>query len=224
MSIVRQNGMNHWLRIWRLVQGSRRAGDARRLRRIAHRDDRLGDEAVIGFRDLVFLRLRLIDVAEGALVHEGEMRVVERVLHHPQRRSSSTGRRTGGCGGSAGSRSSGTSGMSLQRLAEADPDIAVTRLGRETTSRARRGPACSNGNCGIVHQLAVAVVFPAVIAADDVAVLDPALGELRGAMAAAVLQRRRLAVAVEEQHDLLAEQGERLGTVLEIFEALVAYQ
>ncbi len=62
------------------------AGDARCVGRIAYRDDGLGLEPVVGLDDLVFLRARLVDVAEGVLVHEGEMRVVERVLHQPQRR------------------------------------------------------------------------------------------------------------------------------------------
>ena len=37
-------------------------------------------------------------------------------------------------------------------------------------------------------------------------------------MAAAILQSRRFAVFAEKQHDVLAEQAERLGAVLEVFE------
>src|SRR5882757_6324390 len=62
------------------------------------------------------------------------------------------------------------------------------------------------------------IVGPAVIAADDVAVVGPALRELGGAVAAAVHQRRRLPLLVQEQHDVLTEQLERLRPVLERIE------
>ena len=86
MSMVRQNGMNHSLRMVRLVDGSLVPVIRVGCGRIADRHDRLGDEAVVVFDDFVFLRLRLIDVAERALVDEGEMGVVEGVLHHSERR------------------------------------------------------------------------------------------------------------------------------------------
>src|SRR5438876_475354 len=60
------------------------------------------------------------------------------------------------------------------------------------------------------HAGAIAVVGPAVVAADDVAGLAESLRELGGAVAAAVLQRRGLALRIEPQHDVLAEQRERL--------------
>ena len=49
-------------------------------------DEGLGLEAVIGLLDLVLFRQRLAELAERALVDEGEMRVVEGVLHQPERR------------------------------------------------------------------------------------------------------------------------------------------
>ena len=63
-----------------------RAGDAVLHRRIGDRDERLGLEAVVGLLDLVFLRQRLVELAERALVDEGKMRVVEGVLHQAERR------------------------------------------------------------------------------------------------------------------------------------------
>ncbi len=63
------------------------------------------------------------------------------------------------------------------------------------------GDRLLEGELRDVHELARAVVFPAVIAADDVAVLHPALGQLGGAVAAPVLERDRRAAAVLEQHD-----------------------
>ena len=109
-------------------------------------------------------------------------------------------------------------------LAEAHPDIAVARLGVERL-RARVGDRLLERELRDHHELAVAVVFPAVIAADDVAVVDPALRQLGGAVAAAVLERGGQAVLVEEQHDLLAEQLERLRAVARARRsATVAYQ
>ena len=61
--------------------------------------------------------------------------------------------------------------MSSARLAEPDPDIAVARLGVE-----RPGPRVRDRllerKLRDIHQLAGAVIFPAVIAADDIAVAD----------------------------------------------------
>jgi hypothetical protein len=54
-----------------------------------------------------------------------------------------------------------------------------------------------------VHEFALTVVFLAVIAADDMAFLDPAFRQFGGAMAATVLERRRLALLVEKEDDVL---------------------
>ena len=147
MSSRRQNGMNHLLRILRLVDGSLVPVIPRGHRRIADRDDGLGVEAVIGLGDFVFLRLGLIDVAERALMHEGEMRIVEGVLHQPQRRACSTCRRTDGSGDTPASSSCGNVGNIAQGLVERDPDIAVAGLGAER-SRARRAPAARTETAG----------------------------------------------------------------------------
>jgi hypothetical protein len=61
------------------------------------------------------------------------------------------------------------------------------------------------------HALAVAGIGPAVIGADNVAGIEPALAEPGGAMAAAVDQRRGLAGGIAEQHEVGAEQGEGRG-------------
>src|SRR6185503_8474071 len=60
------------------------------------------------------------------------------------------------------------------------------------------------------HAGAVAVVGPAVVAADDVAVIAEALRQPGRAVAAAIPQRGGPALGVEPQHDVLAEQSERL--------------
>ena len=77
MSIVRQNGMNHWLRMLRLVHGSvvpvtRAAIGGLRTATIVS-----ATKPSLRLDDLVFFRLGLADVAERAFMHEGEMRVVE---------------------------------------------------------------------------------------------------------------------------------------------------
>src|SRR6516165_2474268 len=53
------------------------AGHAKGGRWIVDGNDRLGLEAVIGFHELVFFRLGLIELSEGRFVNEGEVRVVE---------------------------------------------------------------------------------------------------------------------------------------------------
>jgi hypothetical protein len=84
----------------------------------------------VGFGQFVFLRFRLVDVAERALVDESEMGVVERVLHHSQRRASPQFVELM----DAAEREVvlvWQVGNVVDRLAEADPDIAVARLGVE---------------------------------------------------------------------------------------------
>ncbi len=58
------------------------AGHAIGFRRVVNGHDGLGAEAVIGFDELIFLRLRPILLPESGTVDEREVRVVERVLHH----------------------------------------------------------------------------------------------------------------------------------------------
>src|SRR5712672_605865 len=103
-----------------------------------------------------------------------------------------------------------------ERLAEADPDIAVALLGVKH-GRARVWDGLLERELRDVHELTVTVIFPAVIAADDVAVLDPALRQLCCAMAAAVLERGRLAIFRKKEDEVLAEQPERLRAVLPSF-------
>ena len=63
-----------------------------------------------------------------------------------------------------------------------------------------------------------------MVAADDLAVFAEAFRQLGGAVAAAVGERGRLALGVEAQHDVLAEQGERLRAVLRACRPAGAYQ
>jgi hypothetical protein len=44
-----------------------------------------GGLLIIGFHELVLLGLGLIELPESRFVHEGKVRVVERIFHHPQR-------------------------------------------------------------------------------------------------------------------------------------------
>ena len=144
------------------------------------------------------------------------MRVVEGILHHPQ-------------GGAApevvelvdaaegGIVLLGQIGNVEQRLAEADPDVAVAFLCVKAL-RPRVRHRLLERELRDVHELAGAVVFPAVIAADDMAFLDPAFRQFGGAMAAAVLERRGLALLVEKEDDVLPEQPERLRAVVQLVE------
>src|SRR3984957_20070457 len=194
----------------------RRAGDPEGAGGIADRDDRLGIKAVIGLGDLVFLGLGLIDIAERALVDEGEVRIVERILHQAERGrvpffvklvDAAIARRA----------VFGNVGNVAQGLIECDPDIAIAGLGAER-ARLRVGDRLLERKLRDHHQLAIAVIFPAVIAADDVAIVAPALREFRGAVTAAILERGRFALGIEKQHDRLAQQRERLGPVLEMLD------
>ncbi|MNV63886.1 hypothetical protein D3C71_1565060 [compost metagenome] len=60
-------------------------GDTEACLGVADRHAGLGFEAIIGFAKLVTGRLRLVEQAEIGLVHEGKVRVVEGILHDPQR-------------------------------------------------------------------------------------------------------------------------------------------
>ena len=57
--------------------GVARAGHAKRSRWVVDGNDAFGLEAIISFHQLVFLGLGLIELPEGRLVNEREVRVVE---------------------------------------------------------------------------------------------------------------------------------------------------
>ncbi len=146
------------------------------------------------------------------------MRVVEGVLHEAQRRGvphlvelhdTAIALRT----------ILGDLGDRRQRLVETHPRIAVAG---DAMIGAHRdlGDRLIRPELRHLEQHAGAVIGPAVIAADDVALVGPALRELRRAVAAAIHQRRRLALVVEEQNDVLAHELERLGPILERVELL----
>ena len=61
------------------------AGDAVRGGRVVDRYQHLGLEAVVGFPNGEALRLGLVTLTEGALVHEGKVGRVKGVFHHAQR-------------------------------------------------------------------------------------------------------------------------------------------
>ena len=198
-----------------LARGVRRgyAGDLVRLGRVQNVHDGGGVEAVIRLHQLVHLRLGLRRVAERRLVHEGEMGVVERVLHHTQRR---------GLPGLVELEDTPERRVAVfrdveqvfQRLFQGDPGVAVARGAPERLHAQRRQRLV-----GLVlrdaDQCSGAVIGPAVVAADDAAGFAPALGELGGAVAAAVPQRTRRSRLVEEQHDVDAHEAERLWPGLE---------
>ncbi len=105
----------------------------------------------------------------------------------------------------------------IQRLVERDPDVAIAGLGSKRTRLCVRNRLLK-WKLRNHHQLAVAVIFPSVITANDVTVVAPTLGELRGTVTAAVFERGRFALAVKEQHDRFPEKRERPRAVLEVID------
>ena len=206
----------HEPRVAHMALGGRlgRAGHAKCGRRIVDGDDGFGAEAVIGLNELVFFRLGLAQQAERRLVDKGEMRIVERVFHHSQRRRipSIVELVDAPIGGITVLRQVRNG---KQRLLEGHPHVAVARIAVESLhSRVRKrlfGSELRNP-----HELSGAVVGPPMIAARDVAIPAPAFRQLGGAMAATVGQRGRIALTVEEQDDLLAQQRERFWSIVKL--------
>jgi hypothetical protein len=75
-----------------------------------------------------------------------------------------------------------------------------------------------------VHELARAIVFPAVIAAYDIAAPDPAFGQFGRPVAAAVLQGRRFAGGIDKDDDVLPKMRKGLGPSSSLASGKVAYQ
>ena len=174
-------------------------------RRIGGRDDGLGLEAVIGLLDLVFFWQRLAELAERTLVDESKMRVVEGVLHQAERariphfiklRDAPEARIVFLDGIENG----------RQGLVERHPGIAVARIAVVGRRREIRHLLLYR-KLRDMDELPGAIVGPAVVPANDLAVLAPAFGQLGCAMAAAILQGRRFTVGAEKQHDVLAEEA-----------------
>ena len=131
-------------------------------------------EPVIGFGHLVPLGYGLGHVAKGALVDEGEMRVVERVFHEAQRRTvphfvKLLDTAETGIGVFRNFRNVS------QRLAQAHPNVAIARLAVERVHPEIRGrlPFLLLRN---ERDLTGPVIAPAVITADDFALVAPTLG------------------------------------------------
>jgi hypothetical protein len=101
-----------------------------------------------------------------------------------------------------------------KRLVERDPHVAVpfrrTVRGR-LIARHRFARQLRDRN-----DVPVAIVFPAVIAADEIAAGAPSVRQLDRAMAAAILERCGLPVGVEEEHDVFAHEAERLRAATEL--------
>ena len=105
-------------------------------------------------------------------------------------------------------------GNRQQRFVKGNPCIAIALRAAERRHAGVRewlvGRKLRNPN-----QATGPLVFPTMIAADDVTVPAPALGKPCGAVAAAIPQRRRRAIAVEEEHEVLAHEREGLRAILE---------
>ncbi len=99
------------------------------------------------------------------------------------------------------------------RVGEAGPEVAVAR-GRLVAGRAHaRGLLPLGRELRDAQHRAVGAELPAVVAAGEAAVLVEALGELGGAVAAAVVHDRGRARAVQPQHEVAAEEAEGLRPV-----------
>jgi hypothetical protein len=128
--------------------GIGRSSDSGRIGCIPDRDDRLGVKSVISLHDFVLLRLGLIDVAEGSLVHKGEMGIVERIFHQPKRN------RVPLVVELVDSAVTDVAvfwnvGNVAQRFIKRDPDVTIAGLG---SKRARLGVGnwLFEWNCGII--------------------------------------------------------------------------
>jgi hypothetical protein len=142
----------------------------------------------------------LVTLAEGALVHKREVRVIERVLQKTQARAlpdlvelvDAPEPRVLGFR---------DIGQREQWVRECHPGIAMVRLaaiGRHPRARRHRlGVGLRNADA-----VAGTVVCPPVVAAHEEALGRATFRELCGAMAAAVRERGRPAVGIEKQHDL----------------------
>ena len=175
---------------------------------IDHLHDGLRLEPIVRLDDLVFLRFGPIHIAKSALMHESEMGVVEGIFHQTQGRGvplvielmdlAIAGRHSLRHIRNVG-----------QRLIKRHPDIAIALL-RMIGRRAALGQRLSRRKLRDGGELAGGVIGPAVIGADDMTILDPALGEFRRAVAAAIRQRCGLVVRAKEHHDILAQKREGL--------------
>ncbi|MNG97281.1 hypothetical protein D3C79_563900 [compost metagenome] len=213
---AKASGERQVVAIDQVTLGDRRtgAGNGEAFFRVADRHAGFGFKAVIGFAKLIAGRLRLVEQAEVGLVHEGEMRVVERVFHHPQRAGFPlfVELEDAPVAGGAVFREVGDR---LQRIVQRDPGIAILflamvgldgRARRDRPSRVLRD----------LHASAAAVVFPAVVAAGDIAVFaDEAFGQFGGAVAAAVAHRYRGAIGALPKDQGFTEQGEGFWPVVQ---------
>src|SRR5262249_56414054 len=96
-----------------------------------------------------------------------------------------------------------------QGILERNPHVSIARVAVESLD-ARVGHRLIGRKLRDAHELAGAVVGPAVVAASDMAVVAPAFRQLGGGMAAAGGKRRRVSLGIEEREDILSEQDKRL--------------
>ncbi len=187
------------------LRASRDLVRRRRIERVGHR---LGIEAAPRLVDGVAPGLGLMQVTEGAAMHEREVRIVEGVLHQPQWRRppdlielrDASECRVGVLGDLE---------QRLHGIVERDPDIAIAPLARIGLHPFVRHALLSI-ELRNADEPPRAIILPAVVAADDPAVPAPAFREPGGTMAAAIPQRCRLPIPVEEEDDILTQKAERL--------------
>src|SRR6185503_2584120 len=159
---------------------------------------------------------RVLRVAEGAAVHEVDVRVVEGVLHEAQPCAAPELVELLDAPEARVVPFRDLRDLEERCRVEANPDVAVALLS---------GKACYARPFGNVprdlrdpQHLAGVVVGPAVVAAHQRAAFVVAARQRRGAMAAAILERAQAPFAVAPHHDALAEQSERLRPVLDMRE------
>ena len=174
-----------------------------RVGRVLRRREEL-DEARVGHADLVLVLLEALELVEEvhrvrALVDEREVRAVEQVLEEVRPAAARVHRALLPRMALDAAQARGRRGRGV--VADPDPDVVVLLDAVEAAHLERRGDRGALAQRRHVHAAAGAVEAPAVVRAGERAVAHRAERELRAAMAAAILERARdaLAVAVDDQ-------------------------
>ena len=150
---------------------------------------------------------RPLHVAEGLAMHEGDMRGIERVFHEAQRADRPrlielvdfAELRIVRLGKVRNAR---------QRLVERHPDIAIALGDAEGGNPNALGDIFGIRTLRNPHAHPILAIGPAVVAANQPAVLEEAERQLRGAVAAAVPKTGDFAIRAAPQHDVGAHEGE----------------
>ena len=180
-----------------------------RRRRRAH-VPALDAEAVVQPLDRGRLGLErvLLRSAQRLGVHEGEVREVRQVVHDQQvvRVVVQVARMPAPARVAQVREVEDLRRVRFRRIAHPDPDQAVAFDHRIAAHAELGRNVVLPGN---LHALARRVEFQPVVHAAHAVALDAAVGEQRAAMAAAVVERHRLAGIALVQHDRLVEDGAR---------------